>query len=406
MESTSEPTSPMAAAASDKRKFRTCSNCTSRMPSIDFDAHTLCIGCRHQVCDLTVYCDECSNWPGTYRSAFVKYCRTLKAKHDYKGRRKARLSGAAQSPSDQSVYDTDTEVPSLDEPLPSVQVQSDIVECVVSQQCVVSEAPSTEAGPSDILYVTSGDRFEQLASSLLSKMSELQSDRGRHPPVQSHSIVGSGSRLIVAASDYLGVSAPLRGFIYLTLLSQFSGSPQRLCLTKPLFIGYSLAIASYRSWRRTFLIVWRSARFAIGAFSPLIHSWIRLRPSPGNWKMRSGRLRSYVGRFAPFHHSLGFRHISSDLPLLRLSSQVLHIQKATLHPLVHLGDGPMIPLRVLLDVHLARGVILLPTGGVGSRTIHLPMRANRLQVADNGTISRKKRRIFVLLLWLSYLTTS
>ena len=95
MESTSEPTSPMAAAASDKRKFRTCSNCTSRMPSIDFDAHTLCIGCRHQVCDLTVYCDECRNWSDTYRSAFVKYNRTLKAKRDYKGRRKARLSGAA-----------------------------------------------------------------------------------------------------------------------------------------------------------------------------------------------------------------------------------------------------------------------------------------------------------------------
>ena len=42
-------------------------------------------------------------------------------------------------------------------------------------------------------------------------MNELQSDRGRHPPVQSHSIVGSGSRPIVAATDYLGVSAPPQG---------------------------------------------------------------------------------------------------------------------------------------------------------------------------------------------------
>ena len=98
---------------------------------------------------------------------------------------------------------------------------------------------------------------------------------------------------------------------------------------------------------------------------------------------------------------IGCRH-----QVLRLSSQVLRIQKATLHPLVHLGEDPTIPLRVRLDVHLARGVILLPTRGVGSRTIHLPMRANRLQVADNGTISRKTRRIFVLLLWLSYWTTS
>ena len=50
-------------------------------------------------------------------------------------------------------------MPSLDEPLPSVQVQSDNVECLVSQECVVSEASSMEAGLSDILYVTSGDRF-------------------------------------------------------------------------------------------------------------------------------------------------------------------------------------------------------------------------------------------------------
>ena len=77
--------------------------------------------------------------------------------------------------------------------------------------CVVSEAPSAEAGLLDILYVTSGDRFEQLASSLLSEMSELQSDRGRHPPVQSHSIVDGGSQPIVAATDYLGVSAPPSG---------------------------------------------------------------------------------------------------------------------------------------------------------------------------------------------------
>ena len=219
--------------------------------------------------------------------------------------------------------------------------------------------------------------------------------------------MGSGSRPIVAATDYLGVSAPLRGFNYLTLLTQFSGSPRRLCLTKPLFIGYSPAIARYRSWRRTFLpLVWRSARFAIGGFSPRNRSWIRFRPSPGNWTMRSGLLQSYVGRFTPLHHSLGFRHISSDSPLLRLSSLVLRIQRATLHPLVHLGDGPTIPLRVRLGVHLARGVILLPARGVGSQTIHLTMRANRLQVADNGTMTRQTRRIFVLLLWLSYLTTS
>ena len=177
MDSTNEPPSPMATAASDKRKFRICTNCTNRMPSIDFDAHAFCIGCRRQVCDMSVHCDEFRDWTDSYRAAFVKYSRTLKAKRDSKGRRKARLS-AAQSQLDQSVYDTDTEVPSIDEPMPSVQVQSDNVECVMS-----------EASLSEVLYVTQGDRFEQLASSLLSQIREL-SDRGLHPPSteSSHSV--------------------------------------------------------------------------------------------------------------------------------------------------------------------------------------------------------------------------
>ena len=40
---------------------------------------------------------------------------------------------------------------------------------------------------------------------------------------------------------------------------------------------------------------------------------------------------------------------------------------------VHLGDGPTIPLRVRLGILLARGGILLHTRRLGSRTIHLPM---------------------------------
>ena len=50
--------------------------------------------------------------------------RTLKARRDSTVRCKARL-GAAQSQSDQSVCDTDTDVPYINEPIPSVQVQSD-----------------------------------------------------------------------------------------------------------------------------------------------------------------------------------------------------------------------------------------------------------------------------------------
>ena len=56
--------------------------------------------------------------------------RTLKARCDSTVRCKARLA-SAQSQSDQSVCDADTDVPSINEPIPSVQVQSDKVECGV-----------------------------------------------------------------------------------------------------------------------------------------------------------------------------------------------------------------------------------------------------------------------------------
>ena len=45
---------------------------------------------------------------------------------------------------------------------------------------------------------------------------------------------------------------------------------------------------------------------------------------------------------------------------------------------VHLADGPTIPIRARLGILLARGVILLPARGVCSRTFRLPMDDSRL----------------------------
>ena len=188
------------------------------MPSYDIDNHTLCTTCRGQVCDLEIICDECRDWPLSKRKVFVNYNRCLKTRREYK-KRKARLAGAARS-SDQSVYDTDTDVP-LDEPSVPVQnVQLESVgsqQCLVSQECVVSEAPSTEVAQSAVLLLSSGDGLEKLASSLFSKFSNYQSERGRPPSVQSHSVVGSVIQPSVADTNFVGVSAP----------------PQRVYLTNP-----------------------------------------------------------------------------------------------------------------------------------------------------------------------------
>ena len=218
MDSASEPPSPnMAAAAPAKRKFRKCLHCPSRMPSFDFDNHTLCTKCRNQVCDLEIVCDECRDWPLPKRKVFVSYNKSLKARREYK-KRKASLAGAA---SDQSVYDTDTDVPLNEPSIPVQNINFESVgsqQCLVSQECVVSEAPSAEVAQSDVLLVSSGDGLEKIASSLFSKFSDLQSDRGCPPSVQSHSV---GSRISqpsvilpsvcqpsVADTDFVGVSAP------------------------------------------------------------------------------------------------------------------------------------------------------------------------------------------------------
>ena len=66
---------------------------------------------------------------------------------------------------------------------------------------------------SDVLLLSSGDGLEKLASSLFSKFSDYQSDRGRPPPVQGHSGVGgivqpSVIQPSVADTEFVGVSGP------------------------------------------------------------------------------------------------------------------------------------------------------------------------------------------------------
>ena len=128
---------------------------------------------------MDLVCDECSDWPLQKRKVFVSYNNSLKTRRKYK-QRKARLAGAA---SDQSVYDTDTDVP-LDEPSVPVQnVHFDSVgqqQCLVSEEVVVSSAPSTEVAQ-DVLLLSSGDGLDRLATFILSKLSDLQSARGRPP---------------------------------------------------------------------------------------------------------------------------------------------------------------------------------------------------------------------------------
>ena len=130
---------------------------------------------------MVLVCDECRDWPPQKRRVFVKYNNSLRTRREYK-RRQARLAGAA---SDQSVGDTDTDVP-LDEP--SVPMQNvhfdnlDQQQCLVSEVVVVSAAPSTEVTQSDVLVLPAGESLGKIAESIFSRLSELQSSSPPPPP--------------------------------------------------------------------------------------------------------------------------------------------------------------------------------------------------------------------------------
>ena len=190
MVSTPEPPSPnMAAADTKQRKLRKCSNCTARMPSFFYDNHTLCTKYRNQVCDMQLVCGECRDWPVMKRKIFVNYNHKLRTKRESK-RRQARLASAA---SDQSVCDTDTDVP-LEEP--SVPVQDMHLDelnlgqeqCLTSEEVVVSAGTSTETNTSNLLLLPPGSDLDKLAFTVLSRLSHLQSARGPQTPVQSQSM--------------------------------------------------------------------------------------------------------------------------------------------------------------------------------------------------------------------------
>ena len=68
LDSTDSPTTSMA-AVSDGGNFRNCALCITCMPSIVFDAHTVGVGCKDQVCNMSVRSYECRDWSDSCKLA-------------------------------------------------------------------------------------------------------------------------------------------------------------------------------------------------------------------------------------------------------------------------------------------------------------------------------------------------
>ena len=288
----------------------------------------------------------------------------------------------------------------LDEPsVPMQNVHFDSVgqqQCLVSEEVVVSSAPSTEVAQSNVLLVSSGDGLDKLAASILSKLSDFQS--ARRPPPPLFRVIQWGVKLVSLVLFCL-VSVSLVLLIPILWGSlpppHFLPNPVQPVFrlpTAPVSGGTPHGPVASDQRIQQLQEELASTRHAI---STLCDSGVRppqlLFDSASSlsrtWRMLGNRL-----------HGLGFRH----LPSLRLPRRVLLVRSSTLLFLVHLGDVHLTRLSVLQDIHLARGVILLLARGVGSQTSRLMMRTHRLKLTDNGTINRMKRTIFVLPRWIFY----
>ena len=92
--------------------------------------------------------------------------------------------------------------------------------------------------------------------------------------------------------------------------------------------------------------------------------------------MTTKRRESFLRRMVPSVTDAQKRNLLSD-PLFHqkdlFAPTTIEATFQAAGNVVHLGDGPTIPLRVRLGILLARGGILLPTRRVCSRTIRLLM---------------------------------
>ena len=202
MESTPEPQFPKMAATA-KRRYRNCTNCKSRMPSITYDSHTLCTKCRKQVCDITLACEECRDWSLSRRQVFVDYNNSLRLKRESK-QRQLRLASAYAS--DQSVYDTDTDVPINEPSVPVQNVHADRLnlgqqKCLISDELVVSAGTSAETNTPNFLSLITGEGIDKVVLSLLARITDLEATRGLQPPVQNQQTTNENTQQAVISPD-------------------------------------------------------------------------------------------------------------------------------------------------------------------------------------------------------------
>ena len=79
MSTTGASDSSLDSSVMDSR--RSCPSCSSRMSSLLYDQHKLCVTCRGEECEFNNKCFECLSWPDDIFEKYVKHRRSPLAKY-------------------------------------------------------------------------------------------------------------------------------------------------------------------------------------------------------------------------------------------------------------------------------------------------------------------------------------
>ena len=66
--------------ATDTTAMDLDSTCKTRMSSLLYDSHLICVACRGRDCNMDNRCVECEGWSEEVMIKYVRYCKSLDSK--------------------------------------------------------------------------------------------------------------------------------------------------------------------------------------------------------------------------------------------------------------------------------------------------------------------------------------
>ena len=91
--STTAPAMTSSSSAADMATRRSCSRCSRRMSSLQYDKHTLCLSCREVTCSMDLRCVECTAWSTDEMANYLRHRKSLVSK----GKKKLSVTAASSS---------------------------------------------------------------------------------------------------------------------------------------------------------------------------------------------------------------------------------------------------------------------------------------------------------------------